>query len=132
MRGMEPPSPSPEATDESLHDFEPKGYPKLAALMGPNLDVAIFRRFGALNMLNLMSLQAELVDLEAQLSDVMHEDASSDDPKRKLYSERFSILQRSLEDGDGVQWQMQLNIRNKLTEYSRRPLISSSYNVTSG
>ena len=79
-----PPSPPLEATTIPLDNFKPRGYHKLASLMGPNPDVAIFRRFGALNMLNLMSLQVELVDLEAQLSDIAREDDTSDDTNRKL------------------------------------------------
>ena len=98
---------------------KPKGYHKLAALMGPNTEVAIFRRFGALNTLNLLGLQSELVDLEAQLSDISREDDTSDDPNRATYSERFWVLRESLEDGDDLQWQTQLNIRRKLLEYSR-------------
>ena len=44
-----------------------KGYPKLAILMGENPDVAIFRRFGTMSALNLMRLQAELIDIEEKL-----------------------------------------------------------------
>lgn len=97
-----------------------KGYHKLAVLMGSSTGVAIFRSFGTLNMLNLLGLQAELVDLEAQLSDIRQEDDTSDNANRRLYSERFWLLRQSLEeDGDDVQWQMQLSIRKKLAEYSK-------------
>lgn len=120
MRIFDVPSPPPEATGVPLHDLKPKGYPRLAALMGPNPDVAIFRRFSALNMLNLMSLQAKLVELEARLSDIIREDENADDPRRRLYSEHFSVL-HSLGDGNGVRCQMQLKIRKKLREYSRHP-----------
>ena len=52
---------------------KPRGYPRLAALMGSYQETAIFRRFGKLNMLNLLSLQAELTDLEVQLENIVQE-----------------------------------------------------------
>jgi hypothetical protein len=45
-------------------EVRPRGYPRLAALMSEEKDVAIFRRFDDLNFLNLLALQAEIVDLE--------------------------------------------------------------------
>lgn len=111
----------------------PKGYHKLAVLMGSNTDVAIFRSFGTLNMLNLLGLQAELVDLEAQLSDIRQEDDTSDNANRMMYSERFWLLRQSLEeDGDDVQWQMQLSIRKKLVEYSKYSDVESGVVNISG
>jgi hypothetical protein len=44
------------------------GYPKLARHMGASPEIAIFRRFGALNAQNLLYLQAELVHLEKRRS----------------------------------------------------------------
>jgi hypothetical protein len=44
-----------------------EGYPKLSRLMAFYPEVAIFRRFGALNAENLLYLQAELQDLEIAL-----------------------------------------------------------------
>jgi hypothetical protein len=41
----------------------PNGYTKLAIQMGQYSEMAIFRRFGALNAQNLLYLQAELVQL---------------------------------------------------------------------
>ena len=43
-----------------------RGYPRLAALMGKEKDIAIFRRFDDLNILSLLSLQAEIVQLEKE------------------------------------------------------------------
>jgi hypothetical protein len=43
------------------------GYTKLASVMGKNPELAIFRRFSALNAKNLLYLQAEHVNLEARL-----------------------------------------------------------------
>jgi len=43
-----------------------RGYPRLADLMGKEKDIAIFRRFDDLNILSLLSLQAEIVQLEKE------------------------------------------------------------------
>jgi hypothetical protein len=43
------------------------GYAKVALLMSRHNEYGIVRRFGELNFKNLLYLQAELVELEAQL-----------------------------------------------------------------
>jgi hypothetical protein len=45
----------------------PPGYPKLAALISKDKDYAVFRKFSSLNARNILYLQSELTDLEAQL-----------------------------------------------------------------
>lgn len=44
-----------------------RGYPRLAALMSKEKDVAIFRRFDNLSILCLLSLQAEIIQMEKEL-----------------------------------------------------------------
>jgi hypothetical protein len=95
---------------------EPRGYHRLADLMGHYPEIAIFRRFGPLNMLNLLSLQAELVDLEVQFRDLWDEDEHSGDPSEELYSTYFRELRNS---EDSVHYNMLLEIRKKLDEYSK-------------
>ena len=50
-----------------------RGYPKLAGQMGLRPEVAIFRRFGALNAENLLYFQAELALLERDLQEQQRE-----------------------------------------------------------
>ena len=95
-----------------------RGYPKLAALMGAHHETTIFRRFGKLNMLNLLSLQAELTDLEVKLENVVKEDEDSGDEYRMLYAVDFREMRDHANDADNLQWQMLLDIRAKLQEYS--------------
>ena len=64
----------------------PKGYPKLALLMGEFPDVAIFRRFGSLSALNLMRIQAELIKIEEELQLQQLKDDGPGQP-----GERYSI-----------------------------------------
>jgi hypothetical protein len=54
----------PSASQESIVVEHPTGYHRLGALMGSSRRMSIFRRFGNLTMLNLLTLQAELPNLE--------------------------------------------------------------------
>ena len=86
--------------------------------MGHHPETAIFRRFDHLNMLNLLSLQAELTDLELQLQHIRQEDEMSEDPLRQLQSTDFWELRQSRKAGDDLQWKALINMREKLQEYS--------------
>ncbi|KAI7152787.1 hypothetical protein KC349_g8777 [Hortaea werneckii] len=99
-------------TDE---ETSTKGYHRLADLMGHYPETAIFRRFGALNMLNLLSLQAELIDLQVQFRDIWVEDDASVDLDEKDYSTYFRKLVKS---ETSLQYEMLLEIRKKLQEYN--------------
>jgi hypothetical protein len=83
--------------------------------MGHYPETAIFRRFGSLNMLNLLSLQAELVDLQVQFRDIWIEDETSPDDSEKQFSTYFRVLRKS---EDSHQFAMVLDIRKKLQAYS--------------
>ena len=100
-----------------------EGYAKLASLMGPHPEVAILRRFGALNAQNLLYLQAELVALEDDLRTIAAEDSASDNPDLAIHSRDWytlSKLKSGTADGEdaGRQWATILSIREKLKEYS--------------
>jgi hypothetical protein len=125
------------------------GYAKLASLMGAYPEVAIIRRFAALNAQNILYLQAELVNLESRLRRVEEEDRNSGDSNRvdcavdwfKL-SNAVDMLSSSgsqpgssrssiREDEDGHEdaaslnqrWKLVLKIREKLKQYSMTPRI---------
>lgn len=91
----------------------------MAALMGDFQDVAIFRRFGSLTMFNLMSMQAELIEIEEKLhirqlqDDTAHGDANQ-------YSTTFPALRDSKKSKEG-----DLDHPNQkvLLEVSRQKLI---------
>src|SRR5436305_13254372 len=80
---------------QSIPPWRPQGYLKLANLLGRYQEHAIFRRFGSLAMLNLMSLQAEILDLEIQLRDTIEEDDKANDTVISSYSRSFYDLHRS-------------------------------------
>lgn len=64
----------------------PPGYPKLAALMNLIPETCIFRRFGTLNSLNLLYLQAELTDIERKLQEAQIVDFTKGEGFKHLYA----------------------------------------------
>jgi hypothetical protein len=95
------------------------GYPKLARYMGASPEIAIFRRFVALNAKNLLYLQAELVHLEKKLHEFETRDSQSSEGMKSQYARDWFWLSRSENDGNDDQWQTVLAIRKKLVEYSK-------------
>lgn len=98
----------------------PAGYSRLASLMGAHPETAIVRRFGSLNALNLLYLQAELTDLENGLHKQAKEDTESGHFERSIYARDWQTLSESVmaEDGNPEQWNLMLRVRDKLSEYS--------------
>ncbi|KAJ3946128.1 uncharacterized protein N0V96_004484 [Colletotrichum fioriniae] len=68
-------------------------------------------------MMNLLRLQSELQDLEQQLEDTREEDRNSTDPIRKEYEFSFRVMKQYAEDPDSIQYELLLEIGNKLEEY---------------
>jgi len=95
------------------------GYSRLAALMGKRRDLAIFRRFSALNAKNLLYMQGELIHLEAELKMIALENRKSTDPKKADFEYSISTLMGPHTSEDGNEhWAKILEIREKLKEYS--------------
>lgn len=95
------------------------GYNRLAAVIGTDRDLAIFRRFSILNSKNLLYMQGELTLLEAELRAIGNEDKESKDPRKAEFEFCIRALKgpHACEDGD-QQWRKILEIRQKLKEYS--------------
>jgi len=96
-----------------------RGYPKLAGQMGLRPEVAIFRRFGALNAENLLYFQAELALLERDLQEQQREDSRSKHPRKCRYALSWYELSTSEHNGDQRQLQLVYRIRQTLKQYSR-------------
>jgi hypothetical protein len=94
-----------------------EGYACAAAFMHHNSEMAIFRRFSTISNQNLLYLQAELVELEFDLAQLVKEDQKPGHPNRPRYAKDWWYLSHSGRDGDGAQWQKVLEIRAKLKEY---------------
>jgi hypothetical protein len=97
---------------------KPKGYPRLARLMGRSNDVAIFRKYDEFNMLNLLSLQAELAALRKEYWDQCRVDDTCG-PPYDTYTENFQTLRHSEGTATGEQYSILLKIRTKMKEYSK-------------
>jgi len=95
-----------------------EGYAKFARMMGEHPEMAIFRAFRALNTKNLLYLQAELVELERDLEVIADLDGASGSAQKEAYAYSWSALSRSAQEGDGLQLQKVLTIRERLKEYS--------------
>ena len=124
------------------------GYDYVASIMAiRNSPLAIFRRFGKLEMLNLLSLQAELMELEERFDSTIRENTSG---KHGVDVENFDYSFKNLKDahkeyddhlggGGGEatrekirelikghkQYDLLLDIRKKLKEYGLSPSPSS-------
>lgn len=90
------------------------GYHTLASLMGRGGEYAIFRKFSSLNMLNLMSMQAELLELEEEYKRVLFRNEKAPDGVALVAS--FKNL-RQAEQSE--QKKVMDKIRLKLDEYSK-------------
>lgn len=89
-----------------------EGYDKLASLIGSHHELAIFRNFGALNAKNILYMQAELVHLESQLSDIVLEDKHSKDTVKHGYQySLYDLMNSSGKPEKDIQWQKALEIR---------------------
>lgn len=102
-----------------------EGYPAVAEVMSTNDGLDIFRRFSALNVLNLLYMQAEILDLELELEDTAAEDRNAE-PSTKSNKERrkYHLSAKALRDsvrgdGDQLQWKKMLEIRKLLKKYSK-------------
>lgn len=100
-----------------------EGYRKLASLIGAHPRMGMYRRFGELNALNALYLQAELIELEDELKFQAVRDMKSDCDGAKTYSRDWFTLSRPIVRQNehstcNPQWRTMLNIREKLREYS--------------
>jgi hypothetical protein len=91
---------------------KPVGYNKLATLMGPNTLVAVFRRFGSLNMFNLLFMQAELMKLERKFTVACLDDSASGITPVNEFCRGFVKLRAS----EGMQYDDQLQMFNMIRD----------------
>ena len=97
-----------------------EGYPKLVEVMDSHTDIRIFRNFSALNIQNLIYLQAELLHLEKEWRETVSDDVSSGDPARTALQFNVSKMQDGTGTGnETLQWAKFQEIRVKLAQYSK-------------
>lgn len=105
-----------------------EGYVSLASWYAEQPSNAIYKRFGTLNALNLLYLQAELAMLEIQLEQYAAEDANSTDEIRTFHARNWKVMsnQRRRKGRNMAQWKTFMKIRRALREYSMSSLMVSS------
>ncbi len=89
-----------------------EGYAKVARLMAAQDEFAIFRGFRALNMQNLLYLQAEITHLEAEFREIAERDAT--DRNGEDYAFDWWSLSISKGENGREQWEKIQEIRSKL------------------
>lgn len=104
------------SADVELGDDILNGYPGLAKQMGEYRGLNMFSRFAKLSARNLMYMQAEILHLERKLHVVTWADHR--DGAKRIYERNATALMRSIENEDS-QWELFLEIREKLKEYSK-------------
>jgi hypothetical protein len=107
--------------NQSLPGRQMDGYDKLAAFIAADPRLSMFRRFSFLETKNLLYLQAELVNLETQLRDIVLEDIKSGDAEKDQFPYSVWHLKRSFQLPGArhpTQWLKVLEIRKTLKEYS--------------
>lgn len=99
-----------------------EGYAQIAWRMANHSDLAIFRRFAALQAQDLLYRQAELRVLEIKLRKQELTNSRSQNERQTWYSRDWQTLSKA-EHAEGTtetQWRTSLEIRDKLAEYSEQ------------
>lgn len=105
--------------------WPPRSYSSMAEILGNQAGLAIYRRFATLNAQNLLYLQSELINLEAELKKLVLDDSNSDDEQRRVFQSDIGALKSAPGDATaGKQWKKILEIRAKLKEYSMKAPVS--------
>lgn len=97
------------------------GYTFLADLIGRYPELAVFRRFLALNVKDLLCLQGEIIDQERRLRRTIENDRkAAEGSVRRLFEYDISALKGPHDiPGDSLQWHKQMELRKLLREYSK-------------
>jgi hypothetical protein len=96
-----------------------KAYEGLARFMGAYSGLAIFRRFEALNLRNLMFSQAGVADLEQAYEQVVAEEGSC--PETAKLSQAWTTVAKNDRTGEGplsVRYELLIRLRKLLEQYS--------------
>lgn len=89
--------------------------------MGTYPELAIFRRFGALNLQNIIYMQADITHLEEQLREMVAEDNHSSDPERKMLSrDWWAIAEGSygMDEASSRRYKIVMKLRSVLKDYN--------------
>jgi hypothetical protein len=95
------------------------GYPKLSEFISKYYATPIFRRFGDVQMRNLLYYQAEIIRLEEEVNEIAHEDFTSDNASMKEHHMSWLALSSATPGTrNNLQWCKILELRELLHKYS--------------
>jgi hypothetical protein len=97
----------------------PIDYLSLANRMSESPNIGLFRRFGDLNTLTLLRMQAKLEAIETQYLELREEDSKSNCPKTRSYAWNMAALHASEGMGGSKQRDLLIEIEGKLKAYSK-------------
>ena len=84
-------------------------------MMSDDKDIAIFRRFDDLNLLSLLSLQAEILELRQSLHRTCLLDDTHGEEDEKTYSSNFKLSRANSSE----QYKSIEALRHKMKDYSK-------------
>lgn len=102
-------------------EYRPQHYHRLARIMCRERNLAIFRRFDEINLLQLMALQAEIVELQGRFEASCQED----DAAGLMYSRSFHELRRTQQRDERIdpdeETSSNVHSQETITEASANP-----------
>jgi hypothetical protein len=119
------------ANIEEAMSYRLSGYPSLAVFIASDRDrsTLIYKRFDELAARNLLYLQSELADLQAQQRAFDDEDLATRNLAVKQCSRNFTALTKARADGDVKQnqrWDLILEIRRAMKDYREALMFEST------
>ncbi|KAI1456510.1 hypothetical protein F4805DRAFT_458716 [Annulohypoxylon moriforme] len=100
--------------------MDKKGYSKIALFMQDHPEDAMVRRFSALNLQNILYLQAEIIDLERDIEKLeAGNNSSAEDDRRNFAFDWYTLAHIHDTPDSGEQWGKWLQLRKVLKEYSQ-------------
>jgi len=100
-------------------DLPVSGLPRVAMLLAKTPDFAAFSRFRDLNIKSLLYYQSELTRLREKLHKQEYRDHRRGVGKMRFHAKRADYLIASGKKGESKQWELMVEIRRVLREYSK-------------
>ncbi|KAI1214349.1 uncharacterized protein F4807DRAFT_455989 [Annulohypoxylon truncatum] len=99
--------------------MDKKGYSKIALFMQDHPEDAMVRRFAALNLQNILYLQAEVINLQRDLDKLETDnDSSVEEDRRNFALDWYTLAHVHDTPGSDKQWKKWLQLRKALEEYN--------------
>ncbi|XDG03573.1 hypothetical protein ABKA04_003188 [Annulohypoxylon sp. FPYF3050] len=100
--------------------MDKKGYSKIASFMQDHPEDTIVRRFAALNLQNILYLQAEVINLQRDYDKLEADNNSSvEDDRRNFAFDWYTLAHIHDTPGSDKQWEKWQQLRKALKEYSQ-------------